>query len=134
MTSISQFPGLNIQHDANHGAISRIPSVNRVLGASQNWIGGSAIAWIHQHVVQHHIHTNDLNLDPDISGENTKDTNFAKYENVCKIFFRQCIHPSEPTAAPNEVPCRAAHLLLLPARVLRLLRRHPESWYVKQQI
>jgi hypothetical protein len=44
--------GLNIQHDANHGAISRYPIVNRVLGASQNWIGGSAISWIHQHVVQ----------------------------------------------------------------------------------
>ena len=42
--------------------------VNRVLGASQNWIGGSAISWIHQHVVQHHIHTNDVHLDPDISG------------------------------------------------------------------
>ena len=44
--------GLNIQHDANHGAVSRQPLVNRVLGASQNWIGGSALDWIHQHVVQ----------------------------------------------------------------------------------
>ena len=39
------FPGLNIQHDANHGAISANPTVNRVLGATQNWIGGSAISW-----------------------------------------------------------------------------------------
>ena len=60
--------GLNIQHDANHGAISRRPIVNRVLGASQNWIGGSAISWIHQHVVQHHVHTNDVHLDPDMAG------------------------------------------------------------------
>ncbi len=51
----SLFPGLNIQHDANHGAISRRPMVNRALGASQNWIGGSAVSWIHQvrRAIQH---------------------------------------------------------------------------------
>mmetsp|Transcript_21480 Transcript_21480/g.31168 ORF Transcript_21480/g.31168 Transcript_21480/m.31168 type:complete len:424 (+) Transcript_21480:53-1324(+) len=62
------FIGLNIQHDANHGAISRNPRVNRLLGLTQNWIGGSAVDWIHQHVVQHHVHTNDLHHDPDIAG------------------------------------------------------------------
>lgn len=60
--------GLNIQHDANHGSISRNPWVNRILGLSQNWIGGSSLDWIHQHVVQHHIHTNDVHEDPDLSG------------------------------------------------------------------
>jgi len=60
--------GLNIQHDANHGAVSRSPRVNRLLGVSQNWIGGSAIDWIHQHVVQHHVNCNDVNHDPDIAG------------------------------------------------------------------
>ncbi len=60
--------GLNIQHDANHGSISRNPLVNRVLGLTQNWIGGSALDWIHQHVVQHHISPNDVNHDPDIAG------------------------------------------------------------------
>ena len=60
--------GLNIQHDANHGAISRNPWINRTLGVSQNWIGGSAISWIHQHVVQHHVHCNDVHEDPDING------------------------------------------------------------------
>lgn len=62
------FIGLNIQHDANHGAISINPVINRILGLTQNWIGGSSIAWIHQHNVQHHIYTNDIDLDPDISG------------------------------------------------------------------
>jgi fatty acid desaturase (delta-4 desaturase) len=62
------FVGLNIQHDANHGAVSRNPTVNRILGLSQNWIGGSAIDWIHQHVVQHHLYTNDVEKDPDIVG------------------------------------------------------------------
>ena len=60
--------GLNIQHDANHGAVSEYAVINRVLGVSQNWIGGSALSWIHQHVVQHHMHTNDVNLDPDMAG------------------------------------------------------------------
>lgn len=62
------FIGLNIQHDANHGAISKNPYINYILGLSQNWIGGSAISWKHQHVVQHHVYTNDTELDPDISG------------------------------------------------------------------
>lgn len=62
------FIGLNIQHDANHGAISKSPTVNRLFGLTQNWIGGSAVDWIHQHVVQHHIHTNDIHDDPDIAG------------------------------------------------------------------
>jgi len=60
--------GLNIQHDANHGAVSRSSWVNRLLGMTQNWIGGSAIDWIHQHVVQHHVNCNDVTHDPDIAG------------------------------------------------------------------
>ena len=59
--------GLNIQHDANHGSLSRNPNVNWLLGLSENWIGGSQINWIHQHVVQHHLHTNDVHLDPDMA-------------------------------------------------------------------
>lgn len=38
-------------------------------GLAQNWYGGSSVSWIHQHVVQHHIHTNDVFLDPDIEGK-----------------------------------------------------------------
>ena len=60
--------GLNIQHDANHGAISRHFMVNRILGLTQSWIGGSACIWIHQHVVQHHIFCNDVIRDPDMEG------------------------------------------------------------------
>ena len=60
--------GLNIQHDANHGAISRHFMVNRILGLTQSWIGGSACIWIHQHVVQHHIFCNDVVRDPDMEG------------------------------------------------------------------
>jgi len=62
------FIGLNVQHDANHGSVSRSAWVNRFLGMSQNYIGGSAVSWVHQHVVQHHIHCNDVHEDPDIMG------------------------------------------------------------------
>nr|AIW65590.1 delta5-desaturase 1 [Tigriopus japonicus] len=61
--------GLNIQHDANHGALSANPLVNRLMGMTQNWYGASVTSWVHQHVVQHHVHTNDVHLDPDIEGK-----------------------------------------------------------------
>jgi len=83
--------GLNIQHDANHGAVSRYSGVNRVLGMSQNWIGGSALSWVHQHVVQHHLHTNDVNLDPDMAGSSYIRLNPLKplmgYHIVQHIYF-----------------------------------------------
>ncbi len=58
--------GLNIQHDANHGALSKKPWVNKLLGTSQDFIGGSSLDWIIHHIVYHHPYTNQLELDPDI--------------------------------------------------------------------
>lgn len=85
------FIGLNIQHDANHGSISRNPLVNRILGLTQNWIGGSSVDWIHQHVVQHHVHTNDLHHDPDIMGNSLVRLNplqpLLKYHMVQHIYI-----------------------------------------------
>ena len=72
--------GLNVQHDANHGAVSRNHRVNRLLGLTQSWIGGSSVSWIHQHVVQHHVHTNDLHLDPDMTG-----SDYLRYESINEI-------------------------------------------------
>ncbi|KNC86888.1 hypothetical protein SARC_00983 [Sphaeroforma arctica JP610] len=60
--------GLNIQHDANHGSVSRNPMVNRLFGYSQDWIGGSRMLWIRQHVVGHHTHCNRHQHDPDVKG------------------------------------------------------------------
>jgi len=61
--------GLNIQHDANHGALSRRPWVNTLFGLAQDWIGGSRLLWAHQHVVLHHIFTNHHSKDPDITAD-----------------------------------------------------------------
>lgn len=51
--------GLNVQHDANHGA------TRALFGLSQNWIGGSRVMWLQEHVVLHHLHTGDYEMDPD---------------------------------------------------------------------
>ena len=58
--------GLNIQHDANHGALSKNPLINNLLGLTQDYIGGSSLDWIIHHIVYHHPYTNDLEKDPDI--------------------------------------------------------------------
>jgi len=42
------FIGLNVQHDANHGASSKKPWVNEVLGFGADFIGGSKYSWIEQ--------------------------------------------------------------------------------------
>jgi hypothetical protein len=44
---ISQaFIGLNVQHDANHGAASKKPWVNDLFGLGADFIGGSKWLWI----------------------------------------------------------------------------------------
>lgn len=60
--------GLNIQHDANHGAISRNAAINFYFGLTQDLIGGSSCEWIIHHIVYHHPFCNTFNMDPDIDG------------------------------------------------------------------
>jgi fatty acid desaturase (delta-4 desaturase) len=59
--------GLCIQHDANHGAVSRKEIINRLWGYTQDWIGGSSLLWKHHHVLLHHAYTNVIEYDPDIT-------------------------------------------------------------------
>jgi len=58
--------GLNVMHDANHGAFSRSKWLNNALGASMNLIGSSAFVWKLQHNVLHHTYTNVEGVDEDI--------------------------------------------------------------------
>lgn len=60
------FIGLNVQHDANHGAVSRHGWVNRLLGLSQDYIGGNGLGWMVSHNVVHHVHCNDCHRDHDL--------------------------------------------------------------------
>lgn len=56
--------GLNISHDANHGAISRKPWVNQIMGFSSDIIGGNKWNWVSRHFT-HHAYLNDSERDPD---------------------------------------------------------------------
>ncbi|RNF26568.1 putative delta-4 fatty acid desaturase [Trypanosoma conorhini] len=58
--------GLNVQHDANHGALSVNPVINRVFGLTQDLLGGSSISWIIHHDFIHHIYTNEPHRDLDL--------------------------------------------------------------------
>lgn len=56
--------GLNVQHDGNHGAASKKPWVNDLLGFGADFIGGSKWLWMEQHWT-HHAYTNHNVKDPD---------------------------------------------------------------------
>jgi linoleoyl-CoA desaturase len=59
--------GLSVMHDANHGAYSKKPWINNVIGYSLNLIGANAFNWKMQHNVMHHTYTNIHDEDEDIS-------------------------------------------------------------------
>lgn len=58
------FIGLNVQHDANHGAASKNPYINDLLGFGADLIGGCKWSWLAQHWT-HHAYTNHASKDPD---------------------------------------------------------------------
>lgn len=59
--------GLSVMHDANHGAYSKKPWVNNIIGYSLNLLGASSFNWKLQHNVLHHSYTNVHEEDEDIS-------------------------------------------------------------------
>jgi linoleoyl-CoA desaturase len=59
--------GLSVMHDANHGAYSKKPWINTVIGYSLNLIGANSFNWKIQHNVLHHSYTNVHEEDEDIS-------------------------------------------------------------------
>jgi fatty acid desaturase (delta-4 desaturase) len=56
--------GLNVQHDANHGAASKHYWINDLLGFGADAIGGCKWNWMQQHWT-HHAFTNHHIKDPD---------------------------------------------------------------------
>lgn len=60
--------GVNVMHDANHGAFSSSSKTNNFVGLCMNIIGGNAETWKLQHNVLHHSFTNIDGADHDIAG------------------------------------------------------------------
>lgn len=58
--------GMNIMHDANHGAYSNDPNINKWLGYTLYLVGAGVKNWKFQHNVLHHTYTNVTGLDEDI--------------------------------------------------------------------
>lgn len=58
--------GLNIMHDANHGAFSDNKKVNKIMGYTMNILGANKEIWKIQHNVLHHSYTNIDGADDDI--------------------------------------------------------------------
>lgn len=86
--------GLAVMHDALHGAYSKSPAINRILGLSMNFIGGSRLNWRIQHNVLHHTFTNIDGHDDDISPKyilrfspHTPLKSFHKYQYIYAWFL-----------------------------------------------
>lgn len=58
--------GLNVMHDANHGALSKNKRINHIMGYTMNIIGGNKLMWKLQHNVLHHSFTNIEGADSDM--------------------------------------------------------------------
>ena len=58
--------GMSVMHDANHGAYSSSPMVNKWVGICIHFIGGDVYNWKVQHNILHHTYTNIQGLDGDI--------------------------------------------------------------------
>jgi linoleoyl-CoA desaturase len=58
--------GMSVMHDANHGAYSSNPKVNKWVGICIYLIGGDVYNWKVQHNILHHTYTNIEGLDGDI--------------------------------------------------------------------
>jgi linoleoyl-CoA desaturase len=87
--------GMNIMHDANHGAFSSSRKINDLLGhTSLSLLGGSSHNWKLQHNVLHHTYTNVAEMDDDIDGKtvmkfnpHSKSHGFHKLQFVYAFFF-----------------------------------------------
>lgn len=82
--------GMSIMHDANHGAYSKIKSVNTWLGYTLNLMGGMVFNWRLQHNVLHHTYTNIDGMDDDI--ENKLVLRFSPHSETKKFHRLQFVY------------------------------------------
>jgi linoleoyl-CoA desaturase len=58
--------GMNVMHDANHGAYSSKNWINKIMGGSMYILAGNVYNWQVQHNVLHHTYTNIHGHDEDL--------------------------------------------------------------------
>jgi linoleoyl-CoA desaturase len=58
--------GMNVMHDACHGAFSSNPKMNNIIGYSMNFLGSNQFIWKIKHNRIHHTYTNVDGVDDDI--------------------------------------------------------------------
>lgn len=76
--------GFSIMHDGNHGGYSDWSLVNRIAGATFDFLGGSSFVWRMIHQVGHHVHTNVVERDPDI---HTNNPHFRRIKSQQPFYF-----------------------------------------------
>ncbi|MDP2686690.1 MAG: acyl-CoA desaturase [Aequorivita sp.] len=86
--------GMNVMHDANHGAYSSKKWVNKVMGSSMYILAGNVYNWQVQHNVLHHTYTNIHGHDEDLEAgrilrfsQHSKWHKFHKFQHLYSIFF-----------------------------------------------
>ncbi|MFT7328220.1 MAG: linoleoyl-CoA desaturase [Crocinitomicaceae bacterium] len=75
--------GMNVMHDANHGAFSSKKWVNKLMGASIYILAGNVYNWKVQHNLLHHTYTNIPGHDEDLdAGRVIRLTKYAKWHQL----------------------------------------------------
>lgn len=59
--------GMSVMHDANHGAYSHKPWVNKMMGNTMYLLGANVFNWKISHNFLHHVYTNINGIDGDIN-------------------------------------------------------------------
>jgi linoleoyl-CoA desaturase len=86
--------GMNVMHDANHGAYSSKKWVNKLLGSSIYILAGNVYNWQVQHNVLHHTYTNIHGHDEDLEAgrimrfsEHAHWKRFHRFQHIYSIFL-----------------------------------------------
>ncbi|MFT7072356.1 fatty acid desaturase family protein [Patiriisocius sp. Uisw_017] len=86
--------GMNVMHDANHGAYSSKNWINKILGSSIYILAGNVYNWQVQHNVLHHTYTNIHGHDEDLEAgrilrfsKHAEWKRFHKFQHYYSIFL-----------------------------------------------
>ena len=86
--------GMNVMHDANHGAYSSKNWINKVMGSSMYILAGNVYNWQVQHNVLHHTYTNIHGHDEDLAAgrvlrfsKHSKWHWMHKFQHYYSVFF-----------------------------------------------